>query len=497
MPHTRSNTRPHTRPYTRPVAVAVLTAAVLAVSVAAPGGSVAAQAPAVVGSANGPDPYFPRDGNGGYQVTHYTVDDRYRPGTDALSGRTTLAAVAGSSSLSAFHLDLRLVPDAVSVNGRPARFSKPSPHELKVVPRSPLAAGKRFTVTVRYHGTPSRLGTGTAWDGWFHEPGEVAAVGEPQIGPLWFAANETPSDKATYDVVVRVPRGQQVVSGGRLVSRKVGRSWTAWHWKVAQPISTYLAYFVAGRFEIRRGSADGRPLVYAVSRKLDASQRDRSFALMGNTPRVLRWMEARFGPYPFTEAGGVMGSVYTGFALENASRPFYPWVGGPGPLNLVVHELAHQWFGDAVALQRWKDTWLNEGFATYAEWLWEDGHGGRSVQQALSATYDTYPSASAFWSLKVSDPGPADIFSSPIYDRGGMMLAALRCRLGAAGMSDLVRTWVDQHRTGTGSGTGTGAQFRALAVSRGGAGLTGFFRTWLDEPAKPEPTQANGLSGCA
>ena len=479
--------------HTRHVAVALLSTAALALTVGAPAGSVAAESSPVVGSSTGPDPYFPQDGNGGYQVTHYSIDDRYHPGTDALAGRTTLTAVAGSSSLSAFHLDLRLTPDAVAVNGAPASFRKPSAHELRVVPRHVVAAGSRFTVTVRYHGTPSRLGTGTVWDGYFHEKGEVAAVGEPQIGPLWFAANETPSDKATYDVVVRVPRGQQAVSGGRLVSRKVGRTWTAWHWRVARPISTYLAYFVAGRFEIRRSTVDGRPLVYAASSRLSQSQRDRSFALMRNTPRILRWMEARFGAYPYSTAGGVMSSVNTGFALETASRPFYSWFGGPGSVDLIVHELAHQWFGDAVALRRWKDTWLNEGFATYAEWLWEDTQGGRSVHRALTDTYDTYPEASSFWTLKVSDPGPDDIFSSPIYDRGGMMLAALRCRLGATPMRDLVRTWVDQHR----GGTGTGEQFRALAISRGGPDLAAFFTTWLDDPQRPAVDQDNGMTGCA
>ncbi len=135
--------------------------------------------------------------------------------------------MAGDAPLSAFHLDLRLTPDAVTVEKEEATFSKPIGHELKVVPARTIAAGQTFHVTVRYHGRPASLRPATVWDGFFRDPGEAAAVGEPQIGPWWFAANETPGDKATYDVTVRVPRGQQAVSGGRLVSRTAGERWTA------------------------------------------------------------------------------------------------------------------------------------------------------------------------------------------------------------------------------------------------------------------------------
>ncbi len=475
----------------RLAATAALVTGTLALSLATlPGGAVAAQAPPVDGASTGPDPYFPADGNGGYQVVHYDVAARYRPGTDDLTGRTTLRALAGASALASFHLDLRLAADSVSVDGEPASFTRPGPHELRVVPGRALRAGEEFTVTVRYHGRPSRRGTGTVWDGYFWEPGEVAAVGEPQIGPLWFAANETPGDKATYDVTLRVPRGQQAVSGGALVSRRAEGGWTAWHWRLRQPVSTYLAYFVAGRLEIRRERVDGRPVLYAVSRRLARTEREAAFRRLGDTPRVLRWMEDRFGDYPYSVAGGVVSSVETGFALETASRPFYSWwVTG----DVVVHELAHQWFGDAVAVRRWRDTWLNEGFATYAEWLWAEGHGRRPVHRALLDSYRAHPAGARFWDLRVSDPGPARIFDRPVYERGAMMLAALRCRIGAPTMGTLVRTWVAQHR----GGTGTGRELRDLAAQVSGQDLGAFFERWLDDPDRPSRTVPNGLGGCA
>lgn len=450
---------------------------------------------AVVGSARGPDDYFPRDGNGGYQVDHYTITDRYRPGTDELVGTSVARARVGAQDLSAFHLDLRLTPDAVNVDGVPARFSKPTPYELRVTPRTPLAAGERFTVGVRYHGRPSRLGSGTPWPGFFNDGAEGIALGEPQIGPWWFAANETPRDKATYDVTIRVPRGQQAVGNGRLVSRTVGERWTAWRWRLDEPVSTYLAFFIAGRLTLERTTMDGRPVTYAVSRGLSSAQQSAAMQMLRRTPKVVRWLERRLGPYPYATTGGVVTAVPTGFALENASRPVYPYVGGVSPSSdrLVVHEQAHQWLGNAVTLRLWRDTWLHEGFASYAEWWWDEASGRRTVAQQLRGTYDAIDAGSGFWDVQVSDPGPAGIFDDAIYTRGAMMLAALRCRIGGPEMAALLRAWVDDNR----GGTVTGEQFRAYAADRSGQDLTAFFEHWLDDTAKPADTAGNGLSGCA
>ena len=444
------------------------------------------------GSMTGGDPYFPLDGNGGYQVEHYKIRVTYDPTKDRLTGRTVLRAVAGKE-LSRFHLDLALAPDAVRVDGERARFSKPKSHELRVVPSQPLAEDAAFKVRVDYHGRPAST-SAAGLSPFFHQRGEGLALGEPQIGPWWFAANETPADKATYDISVRVPKGREAVSNGELVSRATKGRWTTWRWEMTDPIVTYLAFFLAGELKLERGVVDGRPYVYAVSKRLGAAARERSFDLLHATPEIVSWLEEQFGAYPYVSVGGVIAGIdYLGFALENASRPVYPYVGGPEwdeNIALVVHEQAHQWFGDDVSVRRWKDLWLNEGFATYAEWLYAEAHGGRTVAETLQRGYDARPASSSFWDLRVSDPGPDDMWNAPVYQRGGMMLAALRNRMGEAELENLLRRWVEERR----EDHGTGEEFRALAETVSGEELDAFFAEWLDDTDRPARTADNGLA---
>lgn len=444
----------------------------------------------VPGAAGAGDPYFPLDGNGGYDVAHYRIDDRYRPGPDRLRGTTTISATA-TAELSAFHLDLALRPDAVRVNGQQADFGKPNPHELRIEPKQPIASGATFTVQVHYSGHPwsaKAVGQSPVFSG----HGETMAIGEPQIGPWWFAANETPADKATYDVTLRVPHGRQAVSNGELVGKKRHGKLTSWHWRMTDPMTTYLAFFAVGRFQLDKAKVAGRTYRYAVSELLGPKARKASMRLLHRTPGVVSWLEEQLGPYPFTSSGGVVTGLFVSFALENQGRPVYPYLGGPsrGNIRLLVHENAHQWFGDDVSVERWRDVWLNEGLATYAEWLYAAAHGGRPLAQHLQDAYDEHPADAGFWELRVSDPGPERMFDQPVYERGAMMLAALGELAGADRVRALLRTWVDRHA----GGSGTGEQFRALAEEVTGVDLDGFFTHWLDDRQRPDATSENGLA---
>lgn len=433
------------------------------------------------------DLYFPLDGNGGYDVSHYTILDDYNFGLQTLRGTTTVQATA-TQDLSRFDLDLVLQADAVSVNGEEAQFHSGA-HELVITPAHAIPDGDSFTVTVRYHGKPGDVEFGGERP-FYSTSDEAMATNEPHIAAWWFAANDHPTDKATYDITIRVPVGHQVVSNGSLVSHRVRNGLTSWHWRETKPMASYLAFFVAGSFELRSGKEAGIPYTSAVSTLLGRAQQNASWLIVDRTPRIVSWEASQFGPYPFESTGGVVVALNRGFSLENQTRPTYPYFGySRGVVSLFVHELGHQWFGDDVSVHRWADIWLNEGFASYAQWLWAETHGGYSGDHKLHHLYNVIPKNSPFWQLEVADPGPNDLFDGPIYARGAMTLQALRNRIGADDLSTVLHDWVREHGGGNGSTDG----FMALATKVSGQDLDGFFQHWLYDTKKPANTAENGL----
>jgi aminopeptidase N len=309
------------------------------------------------------------------------------------------------------------------------------------------------------------------------------------MAPWWFPANDHPLDKAVVDVRIRVPHGREVISNGELKGRRVGRRNTTWHWRADEPMVPYLAFFAAGDFTIAKGRHRGLPWLVAVSQRLSKGDQAASMRLMKKTPAVVAGLEKDLGPYPFSVVGGITTSLNPGFALENQTRPTYPAVGA-GYTSLVVHELAHQWFGDDIAVQQWSDIWLNEGFATFMEWRWAETHGGRSGASVLRSYYDNVAPASEFWRVVVGDPGAARVFDTAIYGRGAMTLQALRNRVGDAVFWRIVRTWIREQKGGNGSS----AEFEEVAARVSGQDLGSFFAAWLRTPSKPAATADNGLA---
>lgn len=454
-----------------------------------------AQQPSVVsGSSRAPtagaagigDGYFPRDGNDGYQVQRYDVRIRYRLKSARLAGFTVIRARA-TQHLSRFNLDLLLPVTRVRVNGREARFGKPDRHELRITPARALTVGRRFTVKVWYAGRPDELSY-LGQSNWLATRREVVTMNEPHMAPWWFPANDHPQDKARMRVHVTVPRGKQVISNGELVRKTRQRGLTTWHWRATEPMAPYLAFFAAGDFAIRRGTTDGLPWLNAVSQRLSPARQARSFELLRRTSEIDAWLVSEIGPYPFASTGGLVTSLKPGFALENQTRPTYPYLGSDG-LSTVVHEQAHQWFGNDVSVDRWRDIWLNEGFATYFEVRYAETHGGPSAQDWLDNQYDGRPAGDGFWDLRIARPGRAHIFATPVYVRGAMTLVALRNRIGAESLQTLLRSWFEQRSRGNGSTE----EFMALAEQISGADLDGFFAAWLFTGAKPAQTTENGL----
>jgi aminopeptidase N len=240
-----------------------------------------------------------------------------------------------------------------------------------------------------------------------------------------------------------------------------------------------------GQYDLVRRDTEFGPYLAAYAQGLNPQVADAARASVERTPEITRFLSGIFGPYPFSDIGGVVPNAPNlGFALETQTRPVYSPVffGGSEPdVTVVVHELAHQWFGDSVSVSRWSDIWLNEGFATYAEWLYSERTGGRTAQQMAELTYQRRPAGTEYWRTLPGDPGAANVLSGPIYTRGAMALQALRVEVGDQDFFAALRTWTTERR----GGNGTVQDFLAVVERVSNEQVDDVAQTWLFTPSRP------------
>ena len=432
------------------------------------------------GAAGAGDPYFPQSGDGGYHVVHYGLSLGYTPATRRLTGTAVLTSTA-LQDLSAFDLDLSgPTVSKVLVDGSPANFSQAG-GKLVVTPASDIDKGASFRTTVGYSGVPAPVTDpdGSA-DGWITQAdGSSFVAGEPQGAMTWFPANGHPLDKSTYDIAVAVPHGWTAVSNGRLVSQRDESSTTVFAWRESRLTAASLVTASVGRFQVGQyWTSTGLPVFNAV----DPREAKAAAPVLAQLPDVISWESLMFGRYPFDSAGAIVEHAPgVGYALETLSRPVYDRA---PDIDTLVHETAHQWFGDSVSLDTWKDVWLNEGFATYTEWLWDAQHGGPSTAARFAADA-ALPAGDDLWSRPAADPGDsAHLFGTPTYERGAMTLEKLRETVGDRAFFSILRAWATDHRYGHGDT----AQFVALSkklAPQDSKTLDGLFTTWLYGQGKP------------
>ena len=429
----------------------------------------------VTAPSNGSDPYVPGHGNPGYSVDHYDLDLDYRVATNALAGAATLKATVhvDGGPLKSLTLDLvGLEVRKVLIDGvAPARF-RTSTGKLRITLARPLTPGSSFRIDVTYRGSPRPLLGNWGDVGWEELADGVLVAGEPDGAPTWFPCNDHPADKAPYRIAVTTDSPYTVVANGSLSERRVGASRTTWVYEQVEPMATYLATVQIGRYELL--DLAGSPIPQRVA--VPAALERRFHYDFERQPEMIELFERCFGPYPFAGYTVVVTEDDLEIPLEAQGLSIFGanhLDGHRGEERMVAHELAHQWFGNSLTPRRWRDVWLNEGFACYAEWLWSEAGGGPSADAMARRWWGVLRELPQ--DLVISDPGPDRLFDDRLYKRGALTLHALRRTVGDHAFFDLIRRWARQHR----HGSVTTEDFLALA------GETVLLDSWLRHPSLP------------
>jgi aminopeptidase N len=432
------------------------------------------------GAAGIGDPYFPKYGNGGYDVGGYDLALRYDPKSGRLDGTATITATA-TQDLNRFDLDLAgLRVATVTVDGA-AATAEADGNEVVVTPERGIRRGAEMTVVVGYGGKPVQLeNKALGAGGWLRTADGAVALGQPESASTWYPVNDHPADKATFKLAMTVPDGLAVLGNGVPGPAERKDGWTTWHWAESSPMASYLSTVVIGKYRVSTSTHAGKPMVTAVAATLPAD--GPGARSVGRTGEIADFLAGQFGPYPFDAYGGiVVADDRIGYALETQSRPAYGdtfFADGPN-YGVIAHELAHQWFGDSVALKRWQDIWLNEGFATYAEWLWSEHEGKAGPAQLFERNYHSFN-----WAEAPGDPGVARLFGDAVYVRGAMTVYALRKTIGDPAFAKLITAWTTEFKD-----RNAGADdFIRIAERVSGRDLDDFFQDWLYGTTKPPLT---------
>jgi aminopeptidase N len=417
------------------------------------------------------DPYYPEIGGAGIDVEHYDLA-MVVAGDGASFDAVATLTITATADLDSFALDLvGLDVRSVTVDGEEAAFRRDG-RDLRIDPGPVVARGERVEVAVEYGGEPEPFDTPSLGPvGWLTIPGGGSyVIGEPDAASSWFPANDHPSDKATFSFDITVPEGVEAVANGVLVEQ----AGTIWRWAMADPMATYLAQVAVGQFTLTSEPGPGGVEIRNAFADSVADEIAPRFARQGE---MLGFFVDVFGPYPFDAYGALVVDVPLGLALESQTFSLFgaAFTGEP----VVAHELAHQWFGDSVSPAQWDDIWLNEGFATYAQWLWTAADGGPSLAEQAAAGRSGLAGG-----VPPGDPGAALLFHNDVYQRGALALYALAVEIGEDEVIGLLRRWA-QERAG---GNGSVDDFVALAGEVADRDVGALFDAWLfDDEVPPLP----------
>ena len=465
----------------RILAAASLAAAVLAsVGAGAAPADPGARAPGgprfTAGAEGAGDSYFPRAGNGGYDVTHYDLAIDYTPPGDGpadadradpwpLQGVATIDLVARPGPRPLQPRPARHDGVCVTINGkratgiappRPGPRSKvrrtgtsrttPTGWELTVQPRPKLKTGQSARVVVTYGGETARpTDIEGALYGWVTTRDGAMVVSEPEGSMTWYPVSDHPRDKATYSFEITVPEGKTAVANGLPAGGPVtanGR--TTWSWDAPDQQASYLTTASVGDFvqrpvTSRRAGCRSSTSWTASSSANASTTTNASLALQ---PRMIDFFESRFGPYPFNAFGSIVDNDSVGYALETQTRPVYS-----GSAGRARSRTSSRTSGSAT---RSAPMTGSTSGSTRAGRPTRRGCGPRRTaasRPSRRSTPGTPPARTpAYWALPIGDPGPLGLFATQVYNRGaGNAPRAAAPRSATTRSSPRAREWLGRY----------------------------------------------------
>jgi len=332
-----------------------------------------------------------------------------------------------------------------------------------------------FKIEVEYEGTPKKAGLEGFVFGKRNGTSLVYNLSEPNYASSWFPCNDIPFDKTFLEISITNDSGMVSVSNGVLVDVTTNGSRRTYRWKTEYPISTYLVAIYSSDYEYFSDeyiSVDGIDTMnieyYVLLDKTEKAKKDFSGHL-----EMLNVFSQMFGEYPFVKekygiaeflwyAGAMEHQTITGVSSNMISgNKFFE--------DTFVHELAHQWWGNAVGPKSWKDIWLNEGFSTYSEALYYEALSGKkALQSTMMSKY------SSNFSGSLAEPGPF-LFTRTMYDKGAWVLHMLRWEVGDSSFFNILRTYYETYKY---SNASTG-DFKSVCEKVSGKNLDQFFEQWI------------------
>ena len=426
-------------------------------------------------------------------VQHYRLQIQLVPEPARIAGTVTIQGET-LSAVNAINIDAEsnLIIDDVRLDGSARSFQRTNSRLTLNFPDT-LAAGKKFTVAIEYHGEPTisnLLGGGMLVSK--HGPDSttvMATLSEPYAAPTWWPCIDNAQDKATAEIEITVPKGFSAASNGTLTKEDSnGNQTTTYYWREDYPIATYLISVAATnymKFEDTYTAMDGvtrMPLVYYVY----PEHIDFARLKFGVTRRAIEIYAPLFGEYPFLGEKYGMAEFPWGGAMEHQTMTSMgaSVVGSVsnGGQSIIAHELSHHWWGDLVTMRTWNDIWLNEGFATYSEVLFFERFSNLKPGELMARSYDD-----GEVNGRLGGTVNAENLDNPfddrgaIYTKGGWALHMLRHVLGDAEFFNALKEYRERFAYGNASTK----DFQLVCESHYGASLDWFFQQWIYAKGRP------------